>query len=244
MIRRALESDFPSTAHNECLVRIWGLRRTYGLNAPFIQYFSDGEGGLMYLMGGVAVLHLADLTEEWKAFLTMNPDIMKIHCDEAIGNSLISTNQWSGRVGDVMMYTGDSPSFADESVCHTPYLPLVYDLLKDHFPGISPFEYWYPDVSHRVRHGHCHISVIKQAEQVVSTAMTVAETEDAVVLGQIATHPDYRRQGLAGKCIKSTISQCKGKLLYILPLNENAQKLYKKLGFVTCGGWAELERTK
>ena len=51
----------------------------------------------------------------------------------------------------------------------------------------------------------------------------------------IATHPDFRRRGMAEKCIKSTIFRCKDKTLYILPINEYAQKLYEKLGFYQIG---------
>lgn len=243
MIRSAIESDFPAFADNECLVRILGLRATYGPNASFIQYFSDGEGGLMSLMNGVAVLHLAELTEEWEIFLGMNPDLMVIHCSDIVGRALLDNGQWHGRVGDVMVFQGEIPIASEDMVNNTPYLPAVYELLKDHFPGISPFNSWYPDVSHRVRHGHCHISVIQEDDRVISTAMTVAETDTAAILGQVATHPDFRRRGLAGTCINSTIFQCKGKQLYILPMGETARKLYEKLGFVLCGGWAELLRT-
>ena len=243
MIRLATESDFPPVATNECLTRILGLKTTYGADVSFVHYYTDGEGGLMSLMDGIAVLHLESVTEEWIVFLGMNPDIAVVHCSDSIGRSLMETTDWRGRVGDVMLYQGEVPSEVDEIVKTEVHLPTVYALLKDHFPGISPFEYWYTDVSHRVRHGHCHIAVIVSENKVVSNAMTVAETNTAAVLGQIATHPDFRRRGWAGKCINSTISQCKDKNLYILPINETAQRLYEKLGFVTVGGWAELQRT-
>lgn len=243
MIRKAVEGDFPAKATNENLVRILGLRLAYGLDASFIQYFTDENGGIMTLMDGVAVLHLDRLTDEWGLFLGINPDVSVIHCSDTIGTALIATGYWSSRVGEVMRYAG-GPCQDDPAVEHAPSLPAVHKLLEQHFPSISPLNYWYPDVSHRLRHGNAHISAIVQDGVVVSTAMTVAQTEDAAVLGQIATHPDFRRRGLAGTCIKSTISQCKAKELYILPLNENAQKLYEKLGFITCGGWAELQRTK
>jgi len=173
----------------------------------------------------------------------MNPDVSQVHRSDRIGRELMESGIWQGRVGVTMNYVAQMLDAADDAVCTAPYLPSVYDLLKEHFPGISPFESWYPDVSHRVRHGNSHISVILEGERVVSTAMTVAETDTAAVLGQVATHPDFRRRGLAGRCIKSTISQCKGKELYILPVNENAQRLYEKLGFIIEGGWAELRRT-
>lgn len=243
MIRVAVTEDFPNIATNEVLVRICGLRLTYGLDVSFIRYYTDGEGALLAVMDQVGLYHAEVLTEEWCAFLVMNPDISTIHCSESIGNALIDSGLWQGRVGVVMSYAGERPEKTDESVCTNPYLPHVYELLKDHFPGISSFDYWYPDVSHRIRHGRGHISAILEGDQVISTAMTVAETDTAAILGQVATHSDFRRRGLAEKCIKSTISNCKDKNLYILPIDEYAQKLYEKLGFKGDGGWAELQRT-
>lgn len=243
MIYRANDTDFPNYADNECLVRILGLRTAYGKNASFIQYYADGNGGLMSLMDSVAILDIPKLTDEWNVFLNMNPDIAIIHCSDTVGNALIATDNWSGRVGDVMKYNG--PACTDSAeVEHNPYLPVVHKLLEEHFPSISPLNSWYPDASHRLRHNNAHISAIMQGDKVVSTAMTVAETDNSAIIGQIATHPDFRRQGLAGTCIKSTISACEGKELYILPLNENARNLYAKLGFEHCGGWAELQRTQ
>lgn len=243
MIRLATEGDFPAIPDNECLVRILGLRFAYGEKATFICYYTDGDGGLMSLMDGVAVLSLSELTEEWEIFLNMNPEVFAIHCSKEIGDALMRSQQWKGRVGDVMIYEGDTSLQIHAPVDISPGLSTVYELLREHFPGISVFEYWYPDVSHRIRHGCCHISAFVDAEKVVSTAMTVAETETAAILGQVATHPEFRRRGLAGTCIKSVVHQCKGKELYILPINENARLLYEKLGFVTVGGWAELQRT-
>ena len=142
MIRKAIESDFPSVADNECLTRILGLRLAYGPDASFVQYFSDGKGGLMSLMDGVAILDLAEPTEEWTVFLGMNPGVVAIHCSDHVGNALISTGNWKGRVGETMVFSGESLEFLDNAVCNNPRLPAVYDLLKEHFPGISSFNYW------------------------------------------------------------------------------------------------------
>ena len=133
-------------------------------------------------------------------------------------------------------------SIEESEVCTSPYLPDVHALLAVYFPGIASLDYWYPDASHRVRHGGCHIGCIIQNNAVISTAMTVAETPTEAIIGQVATHAAFRRQGLASKCIKSVIFQCKGKTLYILPLNESAAELYRNLGFVECGTWTELQK--
>ena len=244
MIRLAQDADFPSAVTNEVQVRICGLRITYGPNAPFIRYYADDMGSLLAVMDGVGLFHTDALTDEWYAFLAMNPDVIAIHCARSIGEELIASGLWHGRVGGTMEFFGKAPLGIDPDVCTAPHLPTVYELLRDHFPGISPFNSWYPDVSHRIRHENSHIAAILDGEKVVSTAMTVAECADAAVLGQVATHPDYRRRGLAGKCVISTVFQCKAKRLYILPIDSNAQKLYEKLGFKVVDGWAELERTQ
>lgn len=242
MIRLAQEEDFAIKENNEVLVRILGIHLTYGTEAPFVRYYTDGTGSLLTIMDGAALFHTDELNDEWSAFLAMNPDIISVHCTQSIGDRLIQSRVWKGRVGHTMEFTGKPPQSISESVCATPHLPAVYELLRDHFPGISPFNSWYPDVSHRLRHGNSHISVIQDDKKVISTAMTVAETDNAAVLGQVATHPDFRRRGMAETCVKSTVFQCKGKKLYILPVDDIALKLYKKLGFEIVGGWAELER--
>ena len=242
MIRQALEADFPQTVHNEVLVRICGLRAAYGVNAPFIRYYTDGDGSLLAIMDGVALFHCECFNEEWRIFLAMNPDIERIHCAYSMGKELLNNGDWQGSVGETMRLTLLAPLSDADDVCTAPYLPDVYELLKNHFPNIAPFNSWYPDVSHRIRHGNSHIAAILEESCVVSTAMTVAETDTAAILGQVVTHPDYRRRGLAEKCLKSAICQCKAQTLYILPVDAKARNLYEKLGFEVVDAWAELER--
>lgn len=246
MIRLARAEDFPATCTHEAQVRICGLQLAYGLDVSFLQFYTDGEGALLSIMDGVGTFFGKELTDEWITFITMNPSIITIHTSAPLGYALSTTNHWSkNREGVVLVYDGSgSEQYADDRINTAPYLPDVYALLENHFPGISPLDYWYPDVSHRIRHGNCHICVIQAGDTVVSSAMTVAETSDAAILGQIATHPDFRRKGLAQSCIKSAISTCKGKTLYILPIDVYAQSLYEKIGFYPCDTWAEYTRTE
>lgn len=241
MIRRATAIDIPDYGTDESLIRIIALKKAYGYEASFIQYFTDEMGGFLSIMDGVAVLYVPALSDEWQMFLRMNPDIRRLHCPAFVGQPLLDSAIWQGGVGEVLRYEGVVPT-PQSDVCSSPYLPDVYALLRDHFPHIAPLEYWYPDVSHRVRHGCCHIGCVLRENRVVSTAMTVAETDNTAILGQVATDPAYRRQGMAVTCIKSVIEACKGMSLYILPVNEYAAQLYRKIGFSLCGHWAELEK--
>lgn len=241
MIRTALESDFSTLPGDECAVRIHSLKCAYGLDAPFIRYYADECGGLLSVMDGAGVLYCVENMEEWAIFITMNPDIFRLHCPAVIGRQLISLGGWQGREGAVLKYSGNR-NFAPSTVCDTPHLPRVHALLDQCFESMASLNAWYPDVSHRIRHNCAKIATILDGEKVVSTAMTVAETDVAAVLGQVATHSDYRGRGYAKACINSLISRCKDKTLYILPMTDIAHSLYVKMGFVPDGEWAELQR--
>lgn len=241
MIRRATAIDIPDYGDDESLIRIIALKKAYGCDVQFVQYFTDEMGGFLSIMDGVAVLYAPALTDEWQMFLQMHPDIRRLHGPAFVGQPLLNSGIWQGGVGEVLRYEG-AVTPQEPDVCQSPYLPDVYALLQEHFPHVPPLEYWYPDVSHRVRHHCCHIGCILRDNRVVSTAMTVAETDHAAILGQVATAAAYRRQGMAVTCIKSVISACKGMELYILPVDEYASQLYRKIGFSLCGNWAELEK--
>lgn len=241
MIRQATASDFPIAVSDECAIRIDSLMLAYGADAPFVRFYTDDYGGMMSLMDASAVLYCCENAEEWAFFITMNPEILHVHCSAAFGRLLASVGGWQGREGVVLKYGGNTDVVAD-CVCEAPYLPNVHALLRACFDEMAPLNAWYPDVSHRLRHDCCKIAVVLDGETVVSTAMTVAETDTSALLGQVATHHEYRGRGYAKTCINSLISRCKGKSLYILPMTEYARSLYSKMGFYPDGDWAELQR--
>lgn len=96
----------------------------------------------------------------------------------------------------------------------------VYPLLAQCFEdGLSAFDSWYVDVSHRLRHGCCHMVVLSDAQGPAATAMTVAECHGAALLGAVATRPDCRSRGYASACV-STLAHtmlAKGKAVWICP---------------------------
>lgn len=241
MIRQATASDFPIAVSDECAIRIDSLMLAYGADAPFVRFYTDDYGSMMSLMDATAVLYCCENAEEWAFFITMNPEILHVHCSAAFGRLLASVGGWQGREGVVLKYGGNADAVAD-CVCEAPYLPNVHALLCACFDEMAPLNAWYPDVSHRMRHDCCKIAVVLDGETVVSTAMTVAETDTSALLGQVATHHEYRGRGYAKTCINSLISRCKGKSLYILPMTEYARSLYEKMEFYPDGDWAELQR--
>ncbi len=242
MIRLANERDFDRESKSESELRICALARAYGICVPFIQFFADEEGSLASIMDGVCTFYCVSLpNDEWCAFLQMHSDIKMIHTDGKIGTVLAEKWQCSLRNGPVMRLDKVSSDttlqiFRENDAS----LREVYRLLSAVFDELPPFEGWYVDTSHRVRHGCCHIAAEGDDGRLVSVAMTVAEIEDIALIGGVATLPCHRGQGAASRCIRRLIDTLTQRSILIAPSDENSAMLYSKLGFVPWGTWAEL----
>lgn len=72
-------------------------------------------------------------------------------------------------------------------------------------------------------------------DRLVAMAATHFATPDVVEIGNIVTHPDYRRRGFASACTSALTQACFGLAprvyLMVLADNEPAYKAYRALGF-------------
>ncbi len=73
------------------------------------------------------------------------------------------------------------------------------------------------------------------ADQLVAMATTHFATSDVIEIGNIVTHPDYRRRGLASACTSALAQACFSLAprvyLMVLAANESAFNAYRALGF-------------
>ncbi len=242
MIQLAVETDFVREITTESELRICALECAYGLDAPFIQFFADGEGSIASIMDGFCTVYCpSEPSEEWITFLRMLPDVRTIHSDANTIVILAKRYDLTPKSGSVMRLGKVlSVSTLRRSKPEDISLREVYPLLSSAFDELPPFDGWYVDTSHRVRHGCCHIASVKKDGQLISIAMTVAETKVAALIGGVTTLPHYRGQGAASRCINDLIATLPQNTILIAPNNESAERLYKKLGFVPWGTWAEI----
>ena len=258
MIRLAAETDFSAfsacshPAVTDGAVRIRSWHAAYGTQTRFLSSFTDGRGTFLSVMDGFAVL--ADLTgeatdgaavdEEWAAFIAMHPDIRRVRCAHAAGERLAAALQAPVTAGEVQRCDACPPSGRTDGLVpvRTVRAEGVYRLLCDAFPdgALPPFDAFYVDLSHRLRHGLCRIAAVEDPPGTpLACAMTVAEAPDAVVIGAVATAPQRRRRGYASACIRALLAEDARPAL-IAPNDDAAARLYRSLGFSPCGGWAEL----
>lgn len=237
---RLCEGVLPPLPDTEAAVRIETLRKAYA-GTDVVRCWEDGEGGVLCLMDGHAVLQTERITPEWVLFIAMQPEILSVRTDAASAQALGETVQGAVSCGEVMCAPGRLPDAAADSA--TPR--EIYPVLQAGFGADAPvFEPWYADVMLRRRRGLCRIVCVREQERAVATAMTVAEGEKTALIGAVATHPDFRRRGYAGACVSALAMalQAEGKRVLLSPKNAGAAAVYAKLGFTVCGTWGSFSK--
>ncbi len=83
--------------------------------------------------------------------------------------------------------------------------------------------------------GYC----IEMNRQVVAMAKSTSENKSHAMIVGVGTHPNYRNQGYATKCIVKICKELldEKKIPCLFYDNEEAAKIYKKLGFQELGKW-------
>lgn len=130
-----------------------------------------------------------------------------------------------------------------------PDIKSVYELMvssaDENF--VPPdFDDFYVDVNHKLRHNATRILGIEQDGILAASAMTVAESENAAVLGAVSCRPEYRKRGLGSSLIKQ-ITNCllrENKSVYLHRAQNANEAFYSNLGFTEYGIWREYYLTR
>lgn len=221
--------------------RIRALWECYGA-VPFIRFYSGENGSAAAIFDGQAIACIGDSdVEEWAWFLSMQPDVASVLADEETAEAVAAAWKTEAKRYPVMRYSAET-AVTDGAEDASPR--ELYAFLQPIFPGLAPFDTWYPDVCYRNRHGFCRNAVVREGDAVVSSAMTTAEWSGGALIGGVATAPTHRRQGLAGACVRALVGTLtkEGRQVYICPKNDGAMRLYTALGFAVCDEIAQVER--
>ncbi|MNM28222.1 FR47-like protein [compost metagenome] len=81
--------------------------------------------------------------------------------------------------------------------------------------------------------------LVEREGRVIATASTTAENSVSAMVISVATHPDYRGQGLASGVVTALCSELntEGKSLCLFYDNPKAASIYKRIGFRDIGDW-------
>ena len=107
---------------------------------------------------------------------------------------------------------------------------------------VPEYLFFLSDLRRREHRGNWH-RLGTQGEGVLASAvMTVSETADAVILGAVATHPDYRRRGLSRELVRTIASRMRqgDRRVYILSAPETNTHFYIHSGFTVIADFKEI----
>lgn len=242
MIRLLTAGDgLPPLPAQETAIKLAGWWTAYGPDRPFVRFWTTGQGGVLACMGDVALAAVAPADyEEAALFLCMQPDVRLVRSDPAFMAAVAAQRPGHIRTGMVMRLEGEIPSVEPAT---EPSLRQAYALLLQVFGDtMPPFDIWYVDMSHRLRHGCGQMAGIAVGDTLAAVAMTTAESPTAGLIGGVATHPDHRGQGYARRCVMTLAASLRrqGKAVWLSPKNDYAQALYTRWGFAPAGEWAQL----
>ena len=145
--------------------------------------------------------------------------------------------------GQVLRYTGERYNSVLE--LYSPEIKPFYELLQSCASDIfivPEYMTFLSDVTHRRNLGKCTILGTDIDGTLVSGLMTVSETSSAVILGAVATHPDFRRRGLSRELVRTLASQinARGREAYVFSASEANTRFYQNSGFTICAEFAEI----
>lgn len=231
---RALDHRPALSPDSVCAVRLLSAYDNYAAY-PFARFWEDGEGRFASLLDGVGVFCADTVTEEWLAFWGMQPALAKLITDARIGDEIAAYLQRPFARVDAMQAVDCAAGGQAEPVSPKTAFALLTAVFDD---AIPPFDVWYADVSHRTRHAGCRTVGVLRDGACVSCAMTVAECAGGALIGAVATAPNARRQGLAGRLVNGLANTLisEQKHVFICPKHEAARRLYERIGFAVCGG--------
>ena len=140
----------------------------------------------------------------------------------------------SAITGQVLRYTGGDYNSGLE--LYRPEIKAYYDLLQSCASEsfrVPEYMTFLSDVTHRCNLGKCTLLGTDIGGALASGVMTVSETDNAAILGAVATHPDHRRKGLSRELIKTLASQIarQGRAVYVFSASEANTRFYENSGF-------------
>lgn len=179
--------------------------------------------------------------EELSAFVKMI-GFSSLQCDRKIMEKLeIKENLW----GYVVRYNNVTDRSAYKlTLCKNVDYSDVYKLIKAaDLLGVGEYLPWLSDVTHRVKKGTAKAALAVENGEPAACAMKLFVTDDAVLLGAVATDKNHRGKGLGGGLVTLLGNESleEGKRTELLCKHDSIVDFYHSIGFIIVGEWAMAE---
>lgn len=238
-------------SHDVYGTRIYAYYLTYGIKFDFFKAWAQQtENGkttaAICLIDGSMTLTCSDDAdfEELAAFINMM-GFDSLQCDRNTANKIgIEETMW----GYVVRYRhSENPKkdFGNAVFGFDGDLSKIYSLIKKaELIGVGDYLPWLSDISYRIKKCTAKPFCAYDGEKLMSCASALFITGSAVLLGAVATDPNYRSMGLAGRLVTTLGKEMNslGKRTELLCKHDSIVDFYHSIGFETVGEWAIIER--
>ena len=246
MIRPADRAVFSHIeATDPFITRILSLYQAYGEGVDFVGFWEQEKDG------ATAAL-ISRFEDKFSLWLTPDSDLEEIAAFlrfQGAGSVMFDASyplevEGSDVIeGQVLEYTAED--YISDLEIYEPDFKELYALLQScESPIFRVPEYllFLSDLVHRRNRSKLNMAATAVGGTLASSVMTVSETDRAVILGAVATHPDYRRRGLSRELVRTlaTRLRCEGRRVYVLSASEANTRFYIHSGFTVIAGFKEI----
>ncbi len=228
MIKRITDPNELQTLPHRCIEagKIRALFNAYGTEYDFCRFYRQDNTFISALDGSFVVCASEDVDiSELAQFFRMN-GFAEIFCTAEIGAALSEMLSASCSEVDLMHFEGSTAQ--QVNIDTTPSLSDVYSIISEGFD--IPFEPWYLDMSHRVRHG---ISVCCTLENKAALVIQHNINGEALI-SQVACRKAHRGQGIAAWLVMSAAAALAPSDVFVL-CEAALIPFYEKCGFLSAG---------
>ncbi len=218
-----LNEAIPVMEPSAASVRILSLYESYGCNFDFLRFYTqkvnDVCTAVISVMDNHATVHEVK-SADYDELLQF---LCAIGCETVFSESTMPLK--SIESGTVMHYSSVG---AKSKICEEVNLTAVYNIMSTCF-AMPDFNIWYPDISHRIRHGGATAVLNNNG-----CAVALTSSKGALISG-ICVDKYKRNKGNGTYILQSLLSSINAKDIFALIEENGPINFYKKNGFSPIG---------
>lgn len=222
MIKRIFDTDI-KLSESYYGYKIRSLLNAYGTSYDFCKLYTNEEGGTILTYNSTLIADGIFDKSELDGFIEMLCPVTV----EVSANIRLDLSSDYIQTERTLFKAPKNLSFGEGiNVKHNAFMAECFPIISEAF-GITEFDEWYVDISHKIRHGVSDIYIYK-----TTTVTKAFDINGFVFLSHIATASADRGQGNAARLIKwlceNYEKECKEVYLYS---KKERYTFYQSLGF-------------
>lgn len=221
--------------------RIACIYNCYSTDYDFVKFWkqTDDDGKIISAVGridGDATLSsTGENAEELYTFLKI-VGFRTVQCEKKLAELMGAVTALDGYVVE---YNGNKNKIREIQAENVFRPKEIYDIIKSaKLVGVGDYLPWLSDTTFRLNRGATSALTASEDGKIVACAMRLFSTESAVLLGAVATRPEYRGRGLAGALVTKLAESEKNKRVELLCKHDSIVEFYKSLGFDVKNEWS------